>query len=159
MLLVTVLAVSCFKDNREIEYAKVYLPLASRATNGVFDASFNCDADTSFIVGAYCSGSIMTKVDVDVRFAPAVEEFEAAKETNARLADYTILPEEYYQISPSNLEVTIKAGTDRADLKVHFYTSSFDRGKKYVLPLKLESVSEYEIAENYNVLFFGVTAK
>ncbi|MGM9737461.1 MAG: DUF1735 domain-containing protein [Candidatus Cryptobacteroides sp.] len=157
-LLCIPLLFSCFKDDQKMEYAKIYFPLAARAVNGVFNASFNMDADTSFIVGAYCAGSIFTPVDVDVEIALAEEEFAASKAGNASLAAYELLPEDLYEIEPSNLKLTIKAGTERADLRVHFKTGMFEAGKKYVLPLKLVSVSKYEIADQYNVLYFGVTA-
>lgn len=159
ILLLVGLVTSCFKDDKEIEYAKVYLPLASRAdANGVFNASFKSTSDTTFIVGAYCAGSIMTPSDVNVQMAMAVDEFEAAKASNPALAAYDLLPERCYEIQPSDLNVVIKANTERADLKVNFSTGKFMKGKKYILPLKIESVSQYEIADTYNVLFFGVTA-
>lgn len=158
MLLLIPLVCSCFKDNPEIEYAKVYLPLATRATNGVFNASFTADKDTTFIVGAYCSGSIMTPVDVDVTLALATEEFAAAKAEKPALASYQLLPADCYDIVPSDMKVTIKAKTERADISVNFHTSKFTPGTNYVLPLKVAEVSEYEISESYNVLFFGVSA-
>ena len=46
-----------------------------------------------------------------------------------------------------------------ADLKVTFYTAYLTAGHKYVLPVKISSVSLYEIAEKNSVLFFGVNAK
>lgn len=153
------LLTACFQVEREMEYAKIYFPLATRATNGVFDASFNQAADTVFRIGAYCSGSKMTPVDVDVQVALAQDEFLAEQAVNTKLAAYTLLPEDCYKIEPANGKVTIKADTERADLRVTFHTSAFEYGKRYILPLKIASVSQYVIADQYQILYFGVTAK
>ena len=161
LLIVSILLLaSCFKDEKEIEYAKVYFPLAARSdANGVFNTNFSVDKDTTFIIGAYCSGSIITPEDVRVKIDFAYEEFSDAQASVSALAGYELMPEEALVIEPGNMEVVIAAGKERADLKVTFYTAYLTAGHKYVLPVKISSVSLYEITEKNSVLFFGVNAK
>ena len=66
----SLLLVSC-QDDEEMKYASVYFPLATWADgNGIFQTKFDFSRDTTYIVGAYCSGSIMPEHDIRTRWLP-----------------------------------------------------------------------------------------
>ena len=155
LLLAPLAFCSCEKETEEMKYAAVYFPLATRAdTDGVFQAEFKFDRDTTFMVAVYCAGSIMTPVDVDVQLVSAADSLSKLP----KLADYELLPEDAYTTNPEDLRLTVKKNTERGEMFVTFLTSRLDPEKKYILPLKIERVSQYEIASKYECLFFGISA-
>ena len=155
----SLLLVSC-QDDEEMKYASVYFPLATWADgNGIFQTKFDFSRDTTYIVGAYCSGSIMPEHDIRVTMELATDSLASAKQASAAIRAYDLLPESAYTVEPASLECTIRRGTERGDLLVTSHTSQLDADKKYILPLRIRSVSEYEIAPRYNTLFFGITKR
>ncbi len=155
----SLLLVSC-QDDEEMKYASVYLPLATWADgNGIFQTKFDFSRDTAYIVGAYCSGSILPEHDIRVTMELATDSLASAKQASAAIQAYDLLPESAYTVEPASLECTIRKGTERGDLLVTFHTSQLDADKKYILPLRIQSVSEYGIAPRYNTLFFGITKR
>lgn len=155
----SLLFVSC-QDDDEMKYASVYFPLATWADgNGIFQTKFDFTKDTTYIVGAYCSGSILPEHDIRVTMELATDSLASAKQASAVIQAYELLPESAYSVQPAGLECTIRRGTERGDLLVTFHTSRLDADKKYILPLRIQSVSAYEIAPRYNTLFFGITKR
>lgn len=156
MLSTLVLLCSCGDGGEEMQYARIYFPLASRAgSDGVFRAEFDFSRDTTFIIGAYCAGSILPEEDVEVEIAPAADSLAAT----ASLSGWTLLPDEAWEADPADMRVTVRRGTERGDMVVTFHTQRLDPARKYILPLRIESVSHYEIAPKYHTLFFGVSKK
>lgn len=148
---------SCGDDEKEVEYAKIYFPLATRAdANEMFHVQFNYARDTSFIVRAYCAGSVLTPEDVKVDIELATEQLQEKWQTNPAFTAYELIPADAYTIDPGDLKLVIKKNTEGSDLKVHFKTSVFAAGKKYVLPLRIRSTSHYEISDKYGLLFFAI---
>lgn len=156
-ILCTLLFFACDNDDEKMEYAKIYFPLATRADqNGIFLARFDYAKDTTFIIGAYCAGSILPTQDVRVAIGLAEDSLLNAQQQNVTVAGYNLLPAEAYEVLPADTVTTIKKGTERGDIKVKFHTSVLDPGKQYILPLYIKSTSYYEIAAKYNYLFFGI---
>lgn len=147
---------SCENEEEQMEYAKIYFPLSTRATNGVFVANFDFTKDTTFIVGAYCAGSILPTQDISVQIAFAEDLFTESQVTNPALAGYELLPASAYEVSPEDMTVTIKKGTERGDIKITFHNTNLDDSKQYILPLKIASTSQYEISPTHGTLFFGI---
>lgn len=153
------LLASCQKDE-EMKYASVYFPLATWADgNGIFQTEFDFTRDTTYIVGAYCSGSILPERNIRVKIELATDSLASARQASAAIQAYELLPESAYTVDPASLECIIRKGTERGDLLVTFHTSQLAADKKYILPLRIQSVSEYEIAPRYNTLFFGITKR
>ena len=139
MLLCVLLFISC-KDDEQMQYAKIYFPLATWAEKSdFFIANFDYEKDTTFIIGTYCGGSIPVPQDVKVS-----------------IANYEVLPESSYEIIPSDMVTVIKKNTNRGDLQVIFRTTELDPAKRYVLPLCINSTSHYELAPQHSYLFFGI---
>lgn len=156
----TLSSFSCSDDEKEMEYAKIYFPLATRAdANGIFSAKFDYTRDTTFIVRAYCAGSMVTPNDVTVNIELATNEFIEKQNSNPAFADYELLPEDSYSIDPIDLTLIIKKNTDSKDMKVSFETPKLTIGKKYILPLKIKSTSLYEISDKHSLLFFAIEEK
>lgn len=156
-LLVCIAFASCQEDE-EMRYASIYFPLATWADgNGVFQAEFDFTKDTTYIVGAYCAGSIMPEGDILVTMELAADSLAAAQQKVSALQAYELMPQAAYSIQPENMQCVIRKGVERGDLLVTFHTSQLDADKKYILPLRIQSVSRYEIAPHYNTLFFGVS--
>jgi hypothetical protein len=147
---------SCTAEEEQMEYAQIYFPLSTRATNGVFVANFDFTKDTTFIVGAYCAGSVLPPQDISVQIALAGDLLTEAQVTNPALASYELLPASAYEISPEDIAVVIKKGTERGDLSIIFHTATLDDSKQYILPLKITSTSLYEVSATYGTLFFGI---
>lgn len=158
-LLGSLLFVSC-QDDEEMKYASIYFPLATWADgNGIFQTKFDFSRDTTYIVGAYCSGSIMPRSDIRVTMELAADSLVSAQQVSAAIRNYELLPESAYTVDPASLQCVIRKGTERGDLLITFHTSQLDADKKYILPLRIQSVSEHEIAPRYNTLFFGITKR
>lgn len=152
----SLLFVSC-QNEEEIKYASVFFPLATWADgDGIFQTAFDFSRDTSYLVGAYCSGSVMPRNDILVTMELALDSLASAREVSPALQEYELLPEGAYTIEPATLQCVIRKGTERGDLSVTFHTSQLNADKKYILPLQIRSVSEHTIAARYNTLFFGI---
>jgi hypothetical protein len=141
-------------------YAKIYFPLSARAdANGLFLAPFDYTRDTTFIVGAYCSGSLLPQNDVRVELELASDSLAAAQALIPALAAYAELPVAAYTVAPADMSCVIRRGAERGDVGVTFHTTQLDPAVSYILPLRIRSVSRYEIAEKYSTLFFGIRKK
>lgn len=155
-VLCALLFISC-NDDEQMQYAKIYFPLATRAEkNDFFVADFNYEKDTTFVIGAYCGGSIPVPQDVKVSIGLATDSLRRLQAKDLSLADYELLPEDSYEITPADMVAVIKENTTRGDLQVVFHTTNLDPAKRYVLPLYMKSVSHYELAPQHSYLFFGI---
>ena len=151
---------ACGDKDEQMEYASIYFPLATRAeSNGLFMASFDFDRDTTFIIGAYCAGSIFPPQDIVVGIDLATDSLAVAAQTDATLAGLTLLPVDTYEVEPASMQAVIREGTERGDLKFTFHLQALDPGTQYVLPLKIVSTSHYVIAPKYECVFFGIKKK
>ena len=151
---------ACDDEDEQMEYASIYFPLATRAgSNGLFSASFDFSRDTTFIIGAYCAGSILPPEDIVVGIEVAADSLASAAQTDAQLAGMTLLPADTYGASPASMQAVIRKGTERGDLTFTFHTQTLDPGTQYVLPLKIVSTSHYVIAPKYQCVFFGIKKK
>ncbi len=158
-LLVSIAFTAC-QDDEEMKYASIYFPLATWAdSDGIFQTEFDFSRDTTYIVGAYCAGSILPEGDIQVVVELAADSLAKAQATIPELLNYELLPDNAYSVTPEDMTCVIRKGTERGDLSVTFHTSQLDADKKYILPLRILSVSRYEIAPRYNTLFFGVSKR
>ena len=81
-LIGSLLFVSC-QDDEEMKYASVYFPLATWADgNGIFQTKFDFSRDTTYIVGAYCSGSLLPERDIRVTMELATDSLASAKQAS-----------------------------------------------------------------------------
>jgi hypothetical protein len=155
-LYMCMLTIGCNEKPKEMQYAKIYFPLAARAnTDGLFPVTFNYLRDTTFVVAVYCSGSIFPSEDLHVTVGLAEDSLAAACVDYPQLQTYEILPTASYSIQP-DLTTTIKSGTNRGDFSITLYAAELDVTKKYILPLYIQSVTQYEAAEKYHYLFLGI---
>ena len=156
MLLISLLFISCDADE-QMQYAKIYFPLATWAEKSdFFVADFNYEKDNTYIIGAYCGGSIPVPQEVKVSIGLATDSLVKLQAKDPSLANYEILPESSYEITPSDMVAVIKKNTSRGDLQVVFHTADLDPAKQYVLPLYIKSTSHYELASQHSYLFFGI---
>lgn len=156
LMLCTLFLVSCEEDE-QMQYAKVYFPLATRAEKSdFFITNFSYAKDTTFIIGAYCGGSIPVPQEVKVTIGLAADSLQRLQLKDPSFANYEVLPEGSYEITPSDMVAVIKENTNRGDLRVVFHTTSLDPSKQYVLPLYMKSTSHYELAPQNHYLFFGI---
>lgn len=156
MLLCVLLFISC-KDDEQMQYAKLYFPLATWAEKSdFFIANFDYEKDTTFIIGTYCGGSIPVPQDVKVSIGLATDSLQKLQVKDPSFANYEVLPESSYEIIPSDMVTVIKKNTNRGDLQVIFRTTELDPAKRYVLPLCINSTSHYELAPQHSYLFFGI---
>ena len=155
-VLCALLFISC-NDDEQMQYAKIYFPLAAwTEKNDFFVADFNYEKDTTFIVGAYCGGSIPVPQEVKVSIGLATDSLRRLQAKDPSYADYEALPEGSYEITPADMVAVIKKNTSRGDLHVVFHTTNLDPAKQYVLPLCLKSTSHYELAPQHSYLFLGI---
>lgn len=156
LVLSALLFIGC-DDDEQSQYAKIYFPLATRAEKSdFFVANFSYAKDTTFIIGAYCGGSIPTPQDVKVAIGLATDSLCRLQAKDSSFANYEVLPEGSYEITPADTIAVIKANTARGDLRVVFHTTRLDPAKQYVLPMYMKSTSHYELAPQYSYLFFGI---
>lgn len=158
-VLCTLFFVSC-DDEEQMQYANIYFPLSTWASKSdFFVADFSYEKDTTFVVGAYCGGSIAVPQDVRVVIGLATDSLQRLQLRDPSFGSYELLPEDSYEITPSDRVAIIEKGTHRGDLAVLFRTTRLDPSKQYVLPLRIESTSHYEIASRHSYLFFGIKNK
>ena len=156
LFLCTLLFICC-EDDEQMKYAKIYFPLATWAEkNDFFIADFDYEKDTTYIIGAYCGGSITVPQDVKVSIGLATDSLQKLQLKEPAIANFELLPADSYEKTPVDMVAVIKKTTSRGDLKVIFHTTDLDPLKQYVLPLRLESTSHYEIASQHSYLFFGI---
>ena len=155
-VLCALLFISC-NDDEQMQYAKIYFPLAAwTEKNDFFVADFNYEKDTTFIVGAYCGGSIPVPQEVKVSIGLATDSLRRLQAKDPSYGDYEALQEGSYEITPAERVAVIKKNTSRGDLQVVFHTTNLDPAKQYVLPLCLKSTSHYELAPQHSYLFLGI---
>ena len=113
---------ACDDEDEQMEYASIYFPLATRAgSNGLFSASFDFSRDTTFIIGAYCAGSILPPEDIVVGIEVAADSLASAAQTDAQLAGMTLLPADTYEVSPASMQAVIQGDrARRPDLHVPY---------------------------------------
>lgn len=156
LMLCALFFVSC-EDEEQMQYAKIYFPLAVRAEKSdFFVANFSYEKDTTFIIGAYCGGSVPVPQDVKVSIALATDSLKKLQAKDPSFANYEVLPEGSYEITPADRVAVIKENTNRGDLRVTFRTTGLDKTKQYVLPLYLKSTTHYELSQEHSYLFFGI---
>lgn len=122
------------------------------------DHSYTIDQDT-LIVSVYCASSQPIKEDVEVKLKLNFNTFDSVN--NARIENdksyqaRTILPESNYAIS--NLDVTIKAGSQYGLLRIPLKLSNLSPEERYVLPFTIVSNSaSYDMNEKLNNLFYEI---
>lgn len=156
LMLCALFFVSC-EDEEQMQYAKIYFPLAVRAEKSdFFVANFSYEKDTTFIVGAYCGGSVPVSQDVKVSIALATDSLRKLQAKDPSFVNYEVLPEGSYEITPADMVAVIKENTSRGDLCIAFRTTKLDKAKQYVLPLCMKSTTHYEISQEHSYLFFGI---
>jgi hypothetical protein len=107
MLLCVLLFISC-KDDEQMQYAKIYFPLATWAEKSdFFIANFDYEKDTTFIIGTYCGGSIPVPQDVKVSIGLATDSLQKLQVKDPSFANYEVLPESSYEIIPSDMVTVI----------------------------------------------------
>lgn len=145
------------KEEEEMQYAQIYFPLSAWAEKSdFFVAHFDYARDTTYIIGAYCGGSIPVPQDVRVSIELATDSLQRLQATDPSFAAYELLPEGSYEVTPADWVAVIKENTSRGDLKVVYHTTLLDPAKQYVLPLRIQSTSHYELASQHSYLFFGI---
>jgi len=158
LLLGMFLLFSC-EDDDEMKYAKIYFPLATRAhIDSTFVFTFDFSRDTTHIVRAYCAGTILPSNDIDVKIKVDKDSLLRKQAKNQHYEKFVFLPENSYTVQPSDMNLKITKGKDGADLIIAFDNSKLDPSTKYILPLKIEQSSHYEISEQYGALFIEIRA-
>ena len=144
-------------DDEEMQYANIYFPLSTWASKSdFFIANFDYAKDTTYIVGAYCGGSIPVPQNVSVSIGLSVDSLKKLQLKEPSFASYEVLPEGSYDITPADTVAVIKENTNRGDLRIIFHTTKLDPTKQYVLPLRIKATSHYELAPQHSYLFFGI---
>ncbi len=144
-------------DDEEMQYANIYFPLSTWASKSdFFIANFDYAKDTTYIVGAYCGGSIPVPQNVSVSIGLSVDSLKKLQLKEPSFASYEVLPKGSYDITPADTVAVIKENTNRGDLRIIFHTTKLDPTKQYVLPLRIKATSHYELAPQHSYLFFGI---
>lgn len=144
-------------DDEEMRYANIYFPLSTWASKcDFFIANFDYAKDTTYVVGVYCGGSLPVPQNVNVSIGLSVDSLKKLQVKEPSFANYEVLPEGSYDITPADTVAMIKKNTNRGDLRIIFHTTKLDPTKQYVLPLRIKSTSHYELAPQHSYLFFGI---
>jgi len=108
------------------------------------------------LISVYCGGSMAPDKDVVVNLyvdSLALDSLNKQK-FNLTADYYQLLPDSCYEI-PS-YSTTIKKGTEYATIKLTYFTSRINPLIKYVLPLSIKNVSEYEVNSSLKTSLINV---
>ncbi|RHJ86708.1 DUF1735 domain-containing protein [Parabacteroides sp. AM08-6] len=161
---------SC-NDSKDIdrieEYMNVYIPLCveknsilqtvplvKNSVNFVEISNFNFNSDTLFLLGAYCGGTLAPSEDLKVEFSLATDSLVSLQKKNVSQSVYQQLPEKYYSIE--NWNVTIPKGHENGYLNVNLKLSQIPAGSKFILPIRINSVSKYDLDPEKSFILLAI---
>jgi|GEM_PF-6065176 len=138
----------------EVEYYKkqVYITYSGEQTHTMRIKSANTDT----LISVYCGGSLAPDKDITVSLGvdqDALDSLNAVKFSST--SDYLkLLPDSCYDIN--SLQTTIAKGNVYGTIPVSFKTAKIDPLQKYVLPLSIKSVSNFEVNPTLKTVFIAV---
>jgi len=147
-LLIVVIVAQTFSSCNDEWKDEQYIKYVSFVRSGYVDTYLNtntADGMVHYKIPIEISGSTKNDKDVTVNVVIDPDTLTAFnRETYFTRTDlfYRQLDEKYYNF-PNGMTVTIPAGKDIGYLNVDFNIRNLDLVEKYVLPLRIESTSEY----------------
>lgn len=149
---------SCLKDDPMINFKDLGVVIELPYNNHYLIAQkLKPGDDVSFKIMVNYTIDYASKVKSDIPVTLSVDESMVAT-YNATLSStakkYVLLPASTYTLPSS---IVIKAGTQLAEATMAVNTSSLERGKYYILPVRITEVpSGYTISGNFGHLYLRV---
>lgn len=157
LLLAIPLFFSCQEKYEDVEvYKKLIYIVDSENTIAYLPHQFQEEASEGFI-SLYCGGSLMSDKDVDIKMTlddELIEKYNYFEFENDVTKYVKALPKENYSI-PS-LSLTMKSGEACARMPINIKTNKLSPDETYVIPLKIESLSNYEINPKLSKILYGL---
>ncbi|MFM9836795.1 MAG: BT_3987 domain-containing protein [Cyclobacteriaceae bacterium] len=171
---IAVILSGCFANDNFTDFSKVGSVV--EFINGIAGAESAVSASIPY--NAVEDGTVSVKINVTGQYAPSqdvsvtlaidpqslvtyntvADKFNIDHPDEQPKPIYEQLPNDYYSIP--NLTITVKAGERVANLLILAKSSKFDLSKKYVLPLKIASVtSGFIISGNIGVILQSISVK
>lgn len=152
---------------RSEEYMSVYIPMVqekkallqtvpivANSVNYVELEKLEFSKDTTFYLGAYCSGMVLPSEDIKVEFSLASDSLSSLQRKGVAQSAYTILPQEYYSID--SWEATIPRNKSNGYLKIMLGTSAIPAGSNFILPIKITKISKYQLDISNSFILLGI---
>lgn len=155
---------------RSEEYMNVYIPLIhekaallqtvpiiTNTVNYVELERLEFSKDTTFYLGAYCSGMVLPSEDVNVEFSLAIDSLTSLQKKGTPQSAYSLLPSEYYSID--SWETKIPKNQVNGYLKIELKTSSIPVGSNFILPIQISKISNYQLDQPNSFILLGIRNK
>lgn len=152
---------------RSEEYMNVYIPMVqeketllqtvpiiTNSVNYVELENLDFSKDTTFYLGAYCSGMVLSSEDIEIEFSLATDSLTSLQRKGASQSKYSILPQEYFTID--SWETVIPRQKTNGFLEILLKTSSIPAGSNYILPVKISNISKYQLDLPNSFILLGI---
>lgn len=130
------------------------VPIITNTVNYVELEGLEFSKDTTFYLGAYCSGMVLPSGNVQVEFSLATDSLSSLQKKGVPQSAYSLLPDEYYSID--SWETIIPEKQVNGYLEIKLKTASIPIGRNYILPIKISKISNYQLDQPNSFILLGI---